>query len=283
MHSTPLIRPPIFGGDLRQYSDVRTAPGPYVMNGDFLRLKASSTDASATLTMNGRLLRVDGEIVNFTTSMVITGTGNQTAVVTPLTDGWLIGFIVFVAAGTITDGEVIASVDVVQASGSGLTPILNLGSGEITNTRSLGLDAHTYSTPAATPTAITIVTSALANPAPGVDATWTVPAGQTWEIQAVSGKLVTSAAVASRRVGTICNTGTSFFGYAYTDLTQVASVTRSYWFFRTADEFATLDFGNIQLPLAPVLLPAGYVFSILSENLDVADQWSSLVISYRVY
>lgn len=138
-----LFTPRNAGGSLRLLGTVPATSGPFVRNGDFLRLNLTSTDASATVTMSGRLLTMSGELVPFTQNMVVTGAGDQTAVVTPLTDGWITGFIVFVAAGTITSGEISASVDVVQGSGTGLTRMMCLASGEITNTKSLGLGAFT--------------------------------------------------------------------------------------------------------------------------------------------
>lgn len=123
---------------------VRSAAGPYVEAGDSLRLRATTTDASGVLTVNYRMFSLaNNAMVSGTFAMTFSGTGVQTAVSKPLTEGWLIGFIVFVSSGTITDGEVQASVDIIQGEGSAAFPVMNLGSGEISNIRSLGLNAYT--------------------------------------------------------------------------------------------------------------------------------------------
>lgn len=125
------------------HSSLTMPPGPRVYAGDFLRLNATTTDATGVLNLNGRLLTLNHETVPLTLSMTFSGTGDQTAVITPLADGWIVGFTVYRVSGTLTDGEVQASVDVIQASGTGATPVMTLASGEITNIRRLGLWGYT--------------------------------------------------------------------------------------------------------------------------------------------
>lgn len=282
-HSVPLIRPPVPGGDLRNYSELRTAPGPYVMNGDFLRLNASSTDASATLQLNGRLLTVQGEIVPFNTTMSITGTGNQTAVPVPLVDGWIIGFDAFVSAGTITDGEVVASVDVVQGSGTGLTRVMNLASGEITNTRSLGLGAYLINGPATTAVAPTLGVSSVDGLNPGDQATWIVTAGQYWQIQGFTGQLVTSGTVATRRVSISINDGSNLVAFSSAEITQLLSLTRLYYANINTNPAATINNTSIVFVLPNILCGPSYQISTQVQNMQAGDQWSFNKLAYRQY
>ena len=116
---------------------------PRVFRGDFIRLRATTTDTTGELTLAGRIHTHDDKTATFDTTLTFAGTGVQTAVTLPLADGYLTGFSVYVSSGTITDGEVQASVDVMQGSGNSATVVATLASGEVTNVRSLGLNGYT--------------------------------------------------------------------------------------------------------------------------------------------
>jgi hypothetical protein len=130
------------GNEIKHRPQIISASGPLVRNGDYLQLDASSTDASATIEIRGRLLRPDGQTSDFAGLMTITGTGQQSPIRIPLASGWILGFSVYVSAGTITDLEIQARVTLVLAVGPNFVPIMTLASGDITNTRSLGLNAY---------------------------------------------------------------------------------------------------------------------------------------------
>lgn len=142
-HNVPMTTPNYPGQALTSYSMLGSAPGPRVMAGDWLRLNAITTDATGVLALNGRMMTLEGVIFPLSLSMPFSGTGVQTPVVVPLTDGWIMGFSVHIASGTITDGEVQASVDVVQSTGTPGTVVMSLASGEVTNVRRLGLNGYT--------------------------------------------------------------------------------------------------------------------------------------------
>ena len=116
---------------------------PRIFRGDFIRLRATTTDATGQLTLAGRIHTGDDETAPFILTLTFSGTGVQTATTAPLADGYLTGFSVYVSSGTITDGEVQASVDIMQGSGTGATVVATLASGEVTNVRSLGLNGYT--------------------------------------------------------------------------------------------------------------------------------------------
>lgn len=274
----PLKTSHYVGDEEDTYSMVQSAPGPYVMNGDFLSLNATSTDASATLQFNGRLMRVDGEVVPINATMRITGTGNQTPVMVPLTDGWIIGFIVFVSAGTITDGEIVASVEVVQGSGTGATRVIALASGEITNTRSLGLGAFlAISSIAATATPSPAVVT-VANPAAGAQWTATVPAATVWTVLAIYAECTFSVAVPTRNVS---------LTVAMSARTVTRAIGLNGWnstgpgFFVWAPginkDIQILAAGAVSYEGLPALqLIAGSTITSVVENFDVADQWANI-------
>ena len=256
---------------------------PYVYRGDFLRLNATSTDASATLTMNGRVLTDDGEVLPFSASMVITGTGNQTAVTIPMPTGWIMGLIVFVSAGTITDGEVVASVDVVQASGSGLTRIMGLASGEVTNTRILGLGAFECCGGTGTTSQPTIVSLTVANPAAGANFSQDVTAGQVWEVFAIRALLTTSAAVATRSFSIVFDDGANLNFRHEAAVSQAASLAYAYNCNPVGALWTPIALNTYLVPIPQVMLPAGARIRSIVNNIQAADQLSEIEILYRQY
>jgi hypothetical protein len=130
-------------GSYGAVSTLATAAGPVVQNGDLIQLLVTSTDASATIRFEGRLLTLDGEINPWLQDMIITGAGVQTPINVPLTNGWIIGFSVYVHTGTITVDEVEASVHVIRNTGNLVNRVMCLASGDLTNAKSLGLGAFT--------------------------------------------------------------------------------------------------------------------------------------------
>lgn len=116
---------------------------PRVFAGDRIRLRATTTNATGTLVLGGRIHTFEDEVTPFNTTLTFSGTGVQTAVTSPLWHGYVIGLTVYVSSGTITDGQVQASVDIVQGDGSSATPVATIASGEITNVRSIGLNGYT--------------------------------------------------------------------------------------------------------------------------------------------
>lgn len=142
-YDVPMTTPKYGGGALASYSALGSAPGPRVMAGDYLRLNATTTDATGVLALNGRMMTLEGVIFPLALQLTFSGTGDQTSVAIPLTDGWIMGFSVYVISGTITDGEVQASVDVTQGTGTPGTIVMSLASGEVTNVRRLGLNGYT--------------------------------------------------------------------------------------------------------------------------------------------
>ena len=256
---------------------------PYVYRGDFLRLNATSTDASATLTINGRILTDEGDVLPFSQSMVITGAGDQTPVTIPLPRGWIMGFAVFVSAGTITDGEVIASVDVVQASGAGLTRIMGLASGEVTNTRILGLGAYLYSGGSAASSQPTVVSLTVANPAAGANFSQTVTAGQVWEVFAIRALLTTSATVAARSFSIVFDDGANFNFRHEAAVSQAASLVYAYNCNPVGVLWTPIALNTYLVPIPPVMLPAGSRIRSIVNNIQVGDQFSEVEILYRQY
>ncbi len=255
---------------------------PYVYRGDFLRLNATSTDASATLTLAGRILTDEGDVLPFAQSMVITGAGNQAPITIPLMTGWIMGFIVYVSAGTITDGEVVASVEVVQASGAGLTRIMSLASGEISNTRTLGLGAYEIAGAGGSVASTNMVVATQANPAAGANLVVTVTAGQVWRLQSLRFTLTNSATVATRSVAINFDDGVSSYYHICAATTQLASQAQTWNIGNVGHVYTPSGGSNFIIPVPEIIAAGGHRISTAINSLQAGDQISNAVISYQL-
>lgn len=284
MRTSPYLLTP---GDYERFTKVRpgavVAPGPYLDNGEALRLEATTTDSSGTLRLFGRLLTMDGELVESFQDMVFSGTGAQTAVDMRMGRGWLVGFSVRAVSGTITDGEVVASVHLVRNTGSLAQHLACLASGEVTNTRALGLGAFVArGAGSGSETAPTIVTATNA-PAAGADFSFTVTAGQTWQLQSLRAVLTTSAAVASRQPYLTVDDGANALLYIPNTTAVTASLTRDFNYANFGATWTSADSSEYQIPLPPLVLTAGYRIRAITVNLQAGDQWSGVYLTYRQY
>lgn len=140
---TKIVTPRDGGGQLWGVPTTLVAQGPLVQDGDLLFMTVATTDATGTLEINGRLLRLDGEMVEFRRYIVFGGTGVLAETVVTLGAGWIVGFSVSKVSGTWTAGEVQAAVHVGRTQAGVNTRYLCLASGDIDDIKSLGLGAFT--------------------------------------------------------------------------------------------------------------------------------------------
>lgn len=270
-------------GTLASVSAPATAPGPFVMNGDVLVLSLTTSDATGSVNFNGRLLRLDGEIVPWSETLTFSGTGTQTEKVTPLAAGWIIGFDVSRASGTLSNGEVTASVHLARNTGSLLQKMACLASGEITDIRSLGLWGYTYGLAASSTAAPDIQTDTIADPSAGAELTVTVPAAEVWELQSFRAVLTTNATVANREVSLRINNGTTTFFCSSSTTNQTAGTARGYTYSDFGSPWTGSLAATFMFPLPRIMVGAGYEIFTLTSNIQAGDQWSAAVVNYRLH
>lgn len=257
-------------GEIRSHSTLITSPGPYVRAGDFIRLNATSSNASATLRLTMRLIPVDGSVVDAQQDMVIVAAGNQTAVTLPLMDGWLDGIDVQVVAGTITAGEITATVDVVQGTGAGATPIMCLASGEVSNTRRLGLGAYPVSIQP--PTTLVLIGS---TPAVGAEISFAIPAGPRVRLWIFEYNFVTALVAGTRTSILVLTKSATQIAFFMPSQTQITNVNAFY----TWANFGTpsvLSTNRVEccLPPLPILDP-GDTLTTQTTNINGGDQYQA--------
>lgn len=277
------LEPEGFGERTSGVSRTVTAPGPYMEMSERLYLEASSTDASATLRLAIKYLSTDNEIRYTSVDMAITGTGNQTEVTSRIGPCWLMGFSVRVVAGTITDGEIIASVHIARGGDSTPVHVMTLASGEVTNTRALGLGAYTAAGSGGSAAAAPTIATATTSPAAGANFSFTVTAGQVWEVQAVRCFFVTSATVSIRTYSLIFDDGTNTMFRIEPQVTQIASNAYAY----SSNEIGTIwtppTTNAYLVPIPRMMLAAGSRVRSVINNIQAGDQLSECSLFYRQY
>jgi hypothetical protein len=263
-------------------STLASSPGPFVRGGDQIRLNATTTDSSGELTLAYRFLtKANEEIVTGRLTMTFSGTGVQTAITTPLAEGWIIGFAVYVSSGTITDGEVQASVDVIQGNGNSASVVMCLASGEVTNIRQLGLGAYNTIGGVVTITSPTVTTDTAASPAAGAEFTITVPASEVWDFYSLNARFVSSGSAGNREPSFAIKDGTNTIYRASINAYQIASRDFRYSFARNVPLTSHAGTNNIwTVPCPPIRLAAGYTIGSVTGGILVGDQWSGIAICY---
>lgn len=121
------------------------------------------------------------------------------------------------------------------------------------------------------------ITVAIPSPAAGADWSFAIPSGHVYRLLSVYAQLVTSAAVATRVARLAFTDGDRTFLDVPPFATQAASLTRRYaWAVSPA---ATAQGTGILSSLPEVELQAGWTIASVTDLIDVADQWSGIVLN----
>jgi hypothetical protein len=128
-----------------------------------------------------------------------------------------------------------------------------------------------------------IATTVGTDPAAGVEASVTVPAGVQWELYSVGITLVTSATVANRTPHLIIDDGTNIVANLVPAAVQAASATVAYQFTQAGVDYAAVRDGVMLVGQIPtgLRLAAGWRIRTLTTNLDVGDNYGPPVVAYR--
>lgn len=105
-----------------------------------------------------------------------------------------------------------------------------------------------------------------------------------WLIRSLVARLVTSAAVATRLAQLRASQGTEVYFRTVAGATQAAGLTRDYVAYNGSTP-ATDGVATVQLgwPHDGLWLPPGAVLAVTTALIDVADQWSTIVLDLIEY
>lgn len=123
-----------------------------------------------------------------------------------------------------------------------------------------------------------------ANPALGADPIFVVPAGKVWHPLALHAVLTTSATVGMREPKLSVQDGSAAEVVSLTTThEQAASLAFAYTWARGVPREIDTSINRVQSAMPIIAIPAGYTFRIVTNNIQVGDQWSSvrLLLSSR--
>jgi hypothetical protein len=245
----------------------------YVTDDDLLLVTSFNAAAGVRLTLGGRLLRRDGQVVALQEPHTPNTDRTAATSIHKLAEGWLQSLTV-VATGTLVIGQAYVRVDLVRGTVNGArTPIATLIAGGLTAQQRRawpgGSLDQTYDGAGA------IRSVAGTNPAAGVEISETVPAGARWRLESFFATLVTDATAANREVALVVDDGTNVLARVPTGQNHAASLTRNYSYFPGGEVSAVAqDVTIVQRAPAFWLLP-GYRIRTITTNLQAADDWSA--------
>lgn len=100
------------------------------------------------------------------------------------------------------------------------------------------------------------------------DVTWTVPAGNEWEISFIAASLITTATAGNRLMRIEIGDGTNLFWFKNWGLVQAASLTRYYYAGPSLPDDTTFDAaGRTRILFEPsrIILPAGWTVRVFDS------------------
>ncbi len=193
-----------------------------------------------------------------------------------ITEGFLLSASVFPAIGAQGRGLVFVTM-ALRRSGGGLQPNdFTLATGYTSVTAPLIWPGGRYEFSQSAPG--WIQTDTVTNPAAGADWTFIVPANDRIRPMGIVAALTTSAAVATRQVKFIMDSGVANISMTPAAASQAASLTQIYSFGPGAPNVGVFGtFVQTGIP-SGIWLPPGNRIRVVTDNLQVADQWSAISI-----
>jgi len=214
------------GPELLPY--LKGAPALYVTGEDRIRIRSFCGLAGVTLTLEARVLRLDGSISPQQEPHITNALRTEVTSTHAIGEGWLQHLNVRATVGTPRRGQCFVIVDLVRGQTGGVTPLGVLLQGYAKDTTGLAWPGMLHSDSADGPGCIRSITGT--DPAAGVEVSETVPANARWRLLGVDVALVTDATVANREVVLVLDDGVLPLAEIASGTAQAASLTRRYSF-----------------------------------------------------
>jgi hypothetical protein len=246
----------------------------YVGVDDVLQLTNFSNAGSNNVTVNVRMLGLDGLIhpLQFAT---ITGGGRTASTIRfNLMEGWLLSAEVMSTNGVSGGSYIYAVLGLSRAPFGAANTYHILCEGYIAS--SAGLCYPTSSNQRQTDGAGLIRSVNQAAPAAGADLQITVPTAARWRLVCFRATLTTSVAVANRLVSLTVDDGATVYFESPSGISLAASLSNIYNFSDSSGYMTAAGFAKSNGPIASNLfLTGGHRINTLTTAIQAADQWSS--------
>jgi hypothetical protein len=249
----------------------------YVDVNDYLVIQEWTTDPTAVLFVQYRILRPNGEIIQGHEQFPFTGVQrNQISFIRNLTEGFLLSLHAGMdlnSPGVLGRGMTRIRVLLQRTAALAVLPNQVLIQGVV--------DFHSQLTwpggiidPAATGQGwMRSVTGT--TPAAGAEVNEVVPALARWKFKLFGVTLTTSATVATRGVTLVVSDGTHDLFRIEAPSTQAASLTQSYWWGQIGARADKVYGTNIAIPIPDLVLTNPYAIRTLTTGLQVGDQYTA--------
>lgn len=260
---------------------VIVSPFQFILTGDdHLRIEGWNIVPGAVLELSYRFADLQGNIIAERQVLPLTADRVSAKLVVPLREGYLVNMIAIVTGAAPRIGQTFCCVKLIRGlAGSAIVMGLLL-QGYVTAEQGLGWPGSALTDANSVGGAVRVVTGT--DPAAGLDISETVPAGATWELLAVRLVLVTSATVADRRPILILRVGGVFVAsiplYGVIPANQTSVVT---WAGGAAVDTSPTTVALVGLLPDKTILPAGSIISLLTLNLQVADNYAAPTLLVR--
>jgi hypothetical protein len=247
----------------------------YVENEDDIAVACASSQSNETVTINYRLLRFDGEIIEGQFAIRPASDRSVTSYSESLAEGFLLSVSARAAVAT-TRGQTFLRVFLTSPAFGGVLPSYMLFADYVTTQMAPAHPNGRVLSPVEGPGLVRAV--GITQPIAGADFLLTVPSNARWKPRSFHGFFTTSAAVANRYVAvSFARTGISLFtGGA--DKVQAASVGCDYGGAGLTPNVSPIAaVGSFPIPPELIMLP-GDTFSSFTANIQAADQWTFLAL-----
>lgn len=260
------------------FETVKVAPPSelYVAPGDGLMFLVANRAPGAYVWIHARLLRTDGQVIPMEWEVRPDASGIWYTGWAGLAEGFLLSVHAEAAGALVQRGQCYVGVRLTTAGGGGTRFQRVLVQGYATTLRTLSWPPGIQESPVEGRGSIRTIIGT--NPAAGVEISETVPAWVRWRILGFKAFLITSAAVANRRVFLAADDGASAFMTIAAAADQTASQNISY---NAGEGFPLVNVAGFcqTLPLAGgMILRAGYRLLTWTANLQAADNWSAPIM-----
>ena len=261
--------------DLLGYAD----PTQYIGLDDRLLITALSNTAAVILTVNYRILTVQGKLqpgqftVNLGSARALTSFAFQ------LAQGFLVSLEIFASTGAADGVWTYAKADLTRGGGSTPLPYQPLFAGYVDVTFAFGYPKQKYQRP--TDGAGLAVSYTVTNPAAGADWVFTCPSGTRQRLISLVATLSTSMVAGDRQPQFAVTDGTDAIYELFASGTVPASSSTTYTFAPISFYGGSVATGFIVPSPIGLILEPGWLLGVETNNLDVGDQWAGITVAMQ--
>ena len=247
--------------------------GSYFTGDDHLRLTSWNSLASVRITLSGRILDREGNVVAF--SEVHTPNTDRTAAAETWrrSPSWLLDLSVGVTGATPLRGQTFVRLDVVRGMGGADIVLSTLLRGYVTSGQRLGWPGAPQEDPLDGQGALRSIGGT--DPAANTEISETVPTGARWRVLAVSFQLVTDATAANREVSIVLDDGTNTLFTSPAAFNHTASLTRRYSAASMGVASVPTQATDRQIVIPDLRLPAGARIRTATTAIQATDNYGA--------